>query len=26
LIDLEAIRQLSDPFKERIAQLIPGRV
>jgi hypothetical protein len=26
LIDLEAIRQLSDPFKEKIAQLIPGKI
>jgi hypothetical protein len=26
LIDLDAIRQLSDPFKERIAQLIPGKI
>jgi hypothetical protein len=26
LIDLEAIRQLSDPFKERIARLIPGQI
>ncbi len=26
LVDLEAIRELSDPFKEQIAQLIPGQV
>jgi hypothetical protein len=26
LIDLEAIRQLSDPFKERIAKMIPRQV
>jgi hypothetical protein len=26
LIDVEAIRQLSDPFKERISQFMPGRL
>jgi hypothetical protein len=24
LVDVEAIRELSDPFKQRISQLIPG--